>query len=770
MSGRLLVAGIFAAVFSFESSAQLDMDPLLFEQLNAIQEAVTVVPINYTDLDSVERNAKFELGVFLPQYIEDQVMHFIEKDAADRCNPFDPRELSVEAFFTHEKGGEVEEYTAYGFYYEDYVRNPSMRAWSVRRNEESPMFRVRFAPRETGNWTCKVVVKLREKEELLASETLHFQVVDKGHVGFVRISDNKQYLEVDGELFLPVGMNLPTIGGLMTGYQKEGAVPSEYLDYHHALEELKSSGGNYLRYMHTPWTTEIEFEHLGDYSNRLAQAWEMDAIFDKMEELDLRMHFNLSYTPPLTYTGVFSLYRWDWTNAKDTFLTCDYYPNWVPDDPGYCYHTDSVYGVEKIDEFFEDPDLIRFYQNRLRYIIARWGYSTQIVTYELMNEINFSGVRYGVKPDCGFDPTLFEHKPYFHDTSYVRKLSSWQIEMGRYIKEDLQHFDHPYCVNYGGTPNYVPGDNYRFDYEDGISLEAGDHTYFSEYIDIITFNEYFRWLEKYQYELQDRNKLRDYYKRQVTQGEELKKPFFYSELGMGRHGCDNRFTYKQLFIMSPFSGAMGAGLPWHFNNNSAEFHKTALRKDAWSTMKVIRSFFEDVPLLEGEWHTGFDVRKDKKAELLFLRDSESSAQRAVAVINNRTVNRFTMREDWCDDQPELCDCYLTEEELTRVFPKVYQTAEALEWNEGRKLGGSQLLKLSGMEYTSRYRIVYYDGMTGDTVMEDTKWSDALGNLKLRYPKLAATPYKEGEGSNGSMLLVKIMKVEFTSLDEKNEGQ
>lgn len=759
----LMILFLPLSVFSQVDSSQI---PEAAPVPKVIPEIARLTVLNYDGLDSVEMNAKFEIGVFLPEDMENRVQQFINKDGTTPLNPFDPQELSIEATFQYQGAEGVEEELIFGYYHEEYERRSDLGRWSRYTPKNWPFFRVRFAPKKAGNWTCMVKVVVPGEHRVVNSTMLAFNVVDKGHSGFVRISDNKQYLELDGKLFLPVGMNMPTIGGLMTGYRREGALPQEYEDYHKALEELKKSGGNYFRYMHTPWTTEIEFEHLGDYSNRLAQAWEMDRIVDEIEKLDLRMHFDLSYTTPLTYTGVFSLYRWDWTNAKDTFLTCEGAPNWVPDDAGYCYHTDPELGVDKIDEFLSDPELIRYYQNRIRYIVARWGYSTNIVALELMNEINFSGVRYGIKPDCGFDPYIFEHKPYFHDTSYVGKLCRWQVEMGRYIKEDLKSLDHPFCVNYGGAPNYVSASEYQFDYEDGISLEAGDSTYFSKYVDIVTYNDYFGWLEKYQYASQDLKRLKKYYETEYTNGKSFEKPLFYSEIGMGRHGCDNRFTYKQLFIMSPFSGAMGGGLPWHFNNNSAEFHLTEQREDAWSTMNVIKEFFKDVPLNKGEWFTGVDVRKDKKAEVLFLRDGESSAESAVAVINNRTVNRYTMREDWCDDEPERCDCYLSEETLTQFFPDVYQKAVPVKWNDGRVFGGNQLLKISGMEYTSKYRIVYYDGLSGETVLEQTKWSDALGNLKLRYPELSDAPEK-GKNANGSMLLVKVWKYDSPSFSEKS---
>jgi len=575
----------------------------------------------------------------------------------------------------------------------------------------------------------------------------------------MEVSDNQHYFEVDDELFLPLGMNMPTQGGPLTGYRHDGANPAEYVTYHYALQDLKNAGGTYFRYMTTPWTTEIEFETLGDYTDRLTQAWEMDQVVEKCEELGLRMHWNMSYMTQLTYMGVFGLYFWDWTDARDSMATCADLPNWFEQDRGFCYHTDETYGVETVDEFLTNKELIRYYQNRLRYMIARWGYSTSIGALELYNEINYSGLLFGLTDNCQLDYET-EYKPYFNDTSYVRKLSEWQIEMGRFIKEDLKHFDHPYCVNFGGAPNYATPDEYPYLPEDGVALGAGDFTYFSEYVDIMSYNDYFRWLEKFEYQHSDLIKMKRFAKKQKFTESDFEKPLMYSEVGMGQHGCDDVFTFRQLYVMSPFTGAAGPGMPWHYNNNMQSYDSVQRRELGWSIMPVVQEFFSDVPLHKGDWESGMDVRRDKMAELYYLNEGKR-AQRSVAVINNRTVNRYTMRESWCDENPDKCDCDLQDWEL-EMFPDVYETAQSFDWNDDRGIGGAQILKVSGLEFTSKYKIVYYDGLTGGFVLEDTKWSDALGNLKLKYPELANTPDKTNGAANGSMLLVKIFKSDLDS--------
>lgn len=735
-------------------------------QFNLEDPDFSVFAMNYEDLEGVAKNGKFELGIALPQALRDQIAAFVSGQSTEnRLNPFDPQDISVEATFSHLKtDGTLFTDRAFGFYFENFRRNSDLKTWSRIDSQDSTVFRIRYAPRFEGVWKCSILIRVPNQQEMIATKDFYFKVVDRGLPGFVKISDNKHYLELDNALFLPFGMNMPTQGGTVTGYDRNGANPADYVGYFSSLRDLKESGANYFRYLCTPWTTEIEFEHLGNYTKRLPQAWEMDQLIEEIETLDLRMHFNMSYTTPLTYTGVFSLFWWDWTSAADMTNKCAAVPNWLDGDNGYCYHSDSTYGVQSIDEFLSNAESIRFYQNRLRYMISRWGYSTHIVGIELMNEINFSGVRYGLKDDCSVDPESYEHKPYFNDLSYVKKLSDWQIEMSRFIKEDLGHEEHPICANYGGTPNYVDSSNYHFDQEDGISLLGGDNTYFSKYIDIISYNDYYRWCEKFEYQSKDLVKLKNFRKNRRGLWLMDDKPLMHSEIGMGMHGCDDQFTFKQLYVMSPFSGGLGAVLPWHYNNNMPDYDSTEQRLDAWSIMPVVSDFFSDVPLHEGEWESGFYLREDKRVEMLFLTEGSSSADRAVAVINNRTVNRYTMRENWCDENPNKCDCYLSEIDLEN-FPEVYQTPRTCEWKEDKEFGGTEPLKISGMKYNNKYRIVYYDALTGAFVSEDIKRSNTFGQLKIKYPKLARTP-KAGRGDlNGSMLLVKIYNANLGSFSD-----
>ncbi len=727
-----------AGQFSATGSMHLQIKP---------QENLDVLVMNYPDLNHVERFGKLELAVVLPQNINDLVQDFVQYgQSPTNVNPFDPQQLEIKAYFSPLYNGNWQNpWIGHGFYYEEYERSADTLTWNALPTPGSN-FRIRFAPRATGLYRCAISVYCAVTGEYFDLNEFQFNVVDVGLPDFMRVGENGRYFKIGGEPFYPFGMNMPT-QGRNTAYSTTGTEPKDYVKYMGELQELSDAGANYFRYMNQPYSTEIEFETLGDYSDRMYRAWEMDQLVDTLASMDMRMHYCLTYTLPLTYTGVSNSYFWDWSSQGEAGVICDLAPTGIGGDVGYCYHTDPNYGVATIDEFFSDPDQIRYYKNRLRYYVSRYGYSTSIGVLEFMNEINFAGVTYPLNPvNCSQTDGSPDDKPYYYDTAFVHKISDWQIEMARYIKEELWHGNHLLAADYGGAPNEISGDPYYFPpgtEEDGISTFAGDYSYLSPYIDIREYHDYHAANEKYEW----MSKEITYYESFTTES----KPYFMAEIGVGKHGCDNQHTHKQQFIITPFTGAAGAGLPWHYNSNQPTWDDVAERNDALSTIPSMAQFLNTVDLNQDEWYNDFDVRKDKAAEVIYLRDFESDARKAIGVINNRTVNRYTLRESWCDSTD--CDCYIDLDDLDDV-PDVYETRATIGWNQG---GSANELKLDNMGFVHKYIIKFYDPFTLTPLSTEEKWTGIFGNLNLKYPTLNDQPESGNGYDAGSMILFKAYR-------------
>lgn len=720
-----------------------------------------VLVMNYPDLNNVERFGKLELAVALPQNINDLVQNFVQNgQSPTNINPFDPQQLEIKAYFSPlYQGNWQNPWLGHGFYYQEFERSADTLTWNALATAGSN-FRIRFAPRATGLWRCAITVYSPKTNEYFDLNEFQFNVIDVGLPDFMRVGENGKYFKVGSEPFYPFGMNMPT-QGRNTGFSLAGTRPKDYLNYMGELQELSDVGANYFRYMNQPYSTEIEFETLGDYSNRMSNAWEMDQLVDTLASMDLRMHYCLTYTTPFTYTALQQQFDWDWSATGEAGIICDDYPNGYPNDPGYCYHSDPTYGVETIEEFYTDPDQMRFYKNRLRYYVSRWGYSTRIAALEFMNEINFSGVKYTLDPvHCEAIQNLPDNKPYFKDTAFVHNLSNWQREMGRYIKVDLQHNQQLIATDYGGPPNEILGSDYNFSgkEEEGISTNAEDYGYLHPYVDIRCYSDYEIPAEKFEWMSGEIRNYRENFNLN-------NKPFFFAEVGTGVHGCDDQYTHKQLFVITPFTGAAGAGLPWHYNSNQPTWDDVAERNDALSTIPVMKNFLDGLDLSAGDWVNDLDVRKDFRSEVIYLRNSPTGASKAVGVINNRTVNRYTMRENWCLNHT-ICDCY--PEDLNDV-EDIHKLPAQFDWNDSNGNNNGDKLHLKHMSIFQEYLIQYFDGLTGNYVESEVQYTDYLGRLILHYPELGDTPYAQIGENNGAMLLIKVYRTDHVGFRENSDS-
>ena len=97
--------------------------------------------------------------------------------------------------------------------------------------------------------------------------------------------------------------------------------------------------------------------------------------------------------------------------------------------PNNCYK--DIPGINTPLEFFSNLDTKKYYKQRLRYILARWGYSTNISIIELLSEENQVGNNFSDAADHseGLLDAYNANEQIFED---------WNIEMGAYISQALK--------------------------------------------------------------------------------------------------------------------------------------------------------------------------------------------------------------------------------------------------------------------------------------------------------------------------------------------
>jgi hypothetical protein len=235
-------------------------------------------------------------------------------------NPFDPEDVDIMVTFTAPSG---KRWNIPGFYHYTF----------------GTMWKVRFAPNETGIWTY--IVQVRDRHGESKSNEQSFKAVPSKFKGPVRIADNKRYLEYhNGAPFYGVGL---WYNGMVTASN---------------LDELKGKGVNFISNFITP--LETMGSGVGRYDQDVCAR--IDELFALCEEREILISLNLWFHSFLSETvwGGFNI-RW---------------------------HTNPYQQITASREFFRSTSAWKFQEKLYRYFIARWGYSRSLAIWFLVDEIN----------------------------------------------------------------------------------------------------------------------------------------------------------------------------------------------------------------------------------------------------------------------------------------------------------------------------------------------------------------------------------------------
>lgn len=270
---------------------------------------------------------------------------------AEYGNPFDFNDVNLYAEFVSPSGKTVR---IDGFLYRKYELFLFGRDAETVRNPGEPEWRLRFAPTEEGAWKYRVLLKDRKGREAKA-KTGAFTVGKSSSPGFLRVSphDSRYLAFDDGSPFFGLGF-------ASHSWNARNVV----LYTKHYLNQLAAFGGNYTSInLECPGNGGFGLQTgtpLGVYS--LANAFRLDYIIECAERRGVYL------LPCLHQTKLAMLKHWS----------------------GSIYSKDKGGPCERPDEFFTSPEMRKLIKNRLRYMIARWGYSTNLLGFEIFNEVNYT--------------------------------------------------------------------------------------------------------------------------------------------------------------------------------------------------------------------------------------------------------------------------------------------------------------------------------------------------------------------------------------------
>lgn len=435
--------------------------------------------------------------------------------ANGNINPYDPDQISVEATFSFP--GKPSQ-TIYGFYYREYsystgdpqVTTPKYATtnWVEDLNLQYH-WRVRFAPKYIGTYNVTWVIKGANNAILYQDNVgQNFSTISSNSLGFIKLGQNNKFFVTQPnpsqpeKTILPVGVcaaspiaALNTTRDPIDGLPSTDCVdwgcndynfsyPSRYWRHRETIKNrIAMQGGNFARVYSTSYAYSIEWEHAGIYD-----AWDERPIQTGLNYGDV---INDPPYSPVHYKGVNrQAIMWEFDRLLDMAKTCTdegnpIYIQWATEimDNGFIagangsWITQNPYtkvemniinppppiiaspNINSVTQFFTDADAKKAYKKRLRYMIARYGYSTNIADFELFNEFhllhepakgNVSSLDNSFKPwleemlDYIKNPNKLNHKDHLFTASYELGYTGDQVGNAT----DLDFFaTHPYTYN-----------------------------------------------------------------------------------------------------------------------------------------------------------------------------------------------------------------------------------------------------------------------------------------------------------------------------------
>lgn len=353
-------------------------------------------------------------GNTIPQW-ETFRMEFLLKGAEG--NPFDSRDISVEAEFTSPSGKRSLHPAFFRIDHTVAIENgrESVRETGLEHWE------VRWTPTEVGTHRWVLHVKSGQKH---GSHSGEFHCEPGEGSGFVRLSkQDPRYFETsDGSFFYPVGHHTRSPEDTRSNAgeedsQKYGRLRTE--KYRRWFQQMSQNGENFCELWMSPWWLGLEwtpsqpgYQGVGHYNQ--IHAAQLDRILELAEQYGIRV---MLYT--MNHGQLSTVIDREWS--------------------GNPFNSGNGGPVDSPTEYLKSVECFQRQQDRLRYILARWGHSTSLFGITLCSEIDWIDPFYGEEaPDDSTvaDGVAQDKRPIQKDRSGVE---AWFARLAQYVRNTDCH-------------------------------------------------------------------------------------------------------------------------------------------------------------------------------------------------------------------------------------------------------------------------------------------------------------------------------------------
>lgn len=300
----------------------------------------------------------------------------------DFVNPFDMNEITLDMLLTSPSGAKL---VLPCFFVSGTSGNNSV--WKAR-----------FTARESGKYSYHFELKKADGDAIKVTEQTFIAKSSKGK-GFLNPNNFWTFRYDNGQLFRGVGMNIC--------WESRDVDDSRYFkqlhedkrfNYNYMLKKLAANGGNFFRTWMIYWNLPVDWKKVQNNSRyQNSNSYFNESGMKRMDELvelcdSLGIHFMLALESHVGLMGS----GWETSN----------------------YNVANGGFAKTPTEFFELPAARAQYKNKLRLMVARYGYSPSIGAWEFFNEVD--NAMYNGGPDHQIQAAV---------------VTDWHNEMSTFLKK-----------------------------------------------------------------------------------------------------------------------------------------------------------------------------------------------------------------------------------------------------------------------------------------------------------------------------------------------
>jgi hypothetical protein len=345
----------------------------------------------FADSLAAKEQGEYAIDAVVPRQVGDGTFELCEFVVAVRgptLNVYRSAEMSLEAEITQPSGRVVR---VPGFFSEDFELKDH-RGITI---EGSSGWRIRFSGDEEGNYRFRVALRVRG-ETIARADGPSFVLKKSANHGMIRVSKaSPRYFEYDdGTAYFAVGQNVCFTSdvpkSLPGAKMRSPDLPWDEA-YARWFGKMGGNGANWARiwmkpnfYLETgePWQWSLE------------NAWRLDEVVELARRNGL--HLCLCFNSERNDVG--TCYRGTWQGFRASDVA------W-----GELLRSEG----KSFADFGTSAAAREMYRDKIRYIVARWGYSPNIFCWELWNEI-----------ECIEAPAMNEWSKEM--TAFLRQIDPWK--------------------------------------------------------------------------------------------------------------------------------------------------------------------------------------------------------------------------------------------------------------------------------------------------------------------------------------------------------